>query len=146
MTLAYRTLVRLYPREHRTWFGAEMQSVFDEAAREQRSRGRAAYLRFALAECAGLVIGSGRAWAAKLAGRAYVHDHRLSRPVNMAPLPDEVQEAQDRVTVNLNGLLHAISHHQFVKARIYAAEEQKARADLRLLCEKYHIAESGDSI
>ena len=145
MTLAYRALLRLYPRDHRTWFSAEMQSVFEEAAREHRSRGRAAYLRFAIVECAGLVIGSGMAWAAKLAGRAYAHDPRLDRPVRMAPMPDEVQEAQDRLTVNLNGLLHAISHHQFLKARTYAAEEQKAREDLRLLREKYNI-ESGDPV
>jgi hypothetical protein len=146
MTLAYRALLRLYPRDHRKWFGAEMQSVFEEAAREHRGRGRAAYLRFALAECSGLVIGSGIAWAAKLSGRAYVHNLSLSRPVTITPLPDEVQIAQDRLTVNLNGLLHAISHHQFLKARTYAAEEQKAREDLRMLREKYNIAESGDPI
>jgi hypothetical protein len=146
MTLAYRALFQLYPRDHRTCFGAEMQSVFEEAAQEHRSRGWTAYLRFALAEYAGLVVGSGTAWAVKLAGRGYVYDQRLIRPANAAALPGEVQEAQDRLTANLTGLLHAISHHQFLKARLYAAEEQKAREELRLLREKYNIAESGDLV
>jgi len=145
MTLAYRALFRLYPRDHRTCFGAEMQSVFEEAAQEHRSRGRAAYLRFVLAEYAGLVSGAGTAWAVKLAGRGYLHDQHLARPAAVA-LPGEVQEAQDRLTANLTGLLHAISHHQFLKARVYAAEEQKAREELRLLREKYNIAESGDLV
>jgi hypothetical protein len=141
MTLAYRALLRLYPRNHRMCFGAEMRSVFEESAREHRSRGRAAYLRFALAEMGGLVIGLAMAWSLKLAGRAYVHDPQLIRRATARPLPHEVQQAQDRVTSNLNGLLHAISHHQYIKARSYAAEEEKARADLRQLREKYNIAE-----
>jgi hypothetical protein len=146
MTLAYRALFRLYPNDHRACFGAEMQSVFEEAAREHRSRGWAAYLRFALVEYAGLAVGSGTAWALKLAGRGYVHDPRLIRPAHAAPLPDEVQKAQDRLTVNLNGLLHAISHRQYLKARLYAAEEQKAREQLRQLRERYDIGESGDLV
>ena len=146
MTLAYRALVQLYPKDHRAWFGAEMQSVFEEAAREHRSRGRAAYLVFVLSEYTGLLLGSGAAWIAKLTGRAYVHDPSLTRPVHVTPLPGEVLEAQDRLTTNLNGLLHAISHHQFLKARIYAAEEQKAREELRLLREKYNLDESGDLV
>jgi hypothetical protein len=146
MAWAYRALVRLYPRDHRTSFGSEMQSVFEEAAREHRSRGRVAYLRFALAEYAGLVAGAGTAWAVKLAGTGYVHDQRLIRPAQAALLPGEVQEAQDRLSVSLNGLLHAISKRQFLKARMYAAEEEKARAELRQLREKYNIAESGDLI
>ena len=146
MILVFRALIRLYPRDHRTRFGAEMQSVFEEAAHEHRRHGWTAYLRFALAEYAGLVIGSGAAWAIKLAGRGYVRDPRLIRAASVAPLPHEVQEAQDRLTLNLNGLLHAISHHQFLQARVYAAEEQRAREELRRLREKYHIAESGDLV
>jgi hypothetical protein len=146
MTLAYRALFRLYPKDHRTCFGAEMQSVFEEVAQDHRSRGWAAYLRFALAEYAGLVIGAGTAWAVTLAGRGYVYNQRLIRPANAAALPGEVQEAQDRLTANLTGLLHAISHRQYLKARRYAAEEQKARAELRLLRDKYNIAESGDCV
>jgi hypothetical protein len=146
MTVAYRALLRLYPKDHRTWFGAEMESVFEEAAREKRSRGRAAYLRFATAELAGLAVGSLAAWAAQVTGRGYAHDPRLNRSADAAPLPGEVQEAQDRVNANLNGLLRAIAHRQFRKARIYATEEERAREDLRLLRGKYNIAQSGEPI
>ncbi|HUI57714.1 MAG TPA: hypothetical protein VLY04_22205 [Bryobacteraceae bacterium] len=138
-TFTYRAVLRLYPPDHRIWFGAEMQSVFEEAALEHRGRGSIAYARFLLAEYAALAGGAAIAWAAKLAGRAYVHQPQPA--TQTALLPGEVQEAQDRLNVSLNGLLHAISHHEFLKARVYAAEEQKAREDLRLLREKYNIAE-----
>jgi hypothetical protein len=143
VTLAYRLLLRLYPHDHRACFDDEMRSVFDQANQEHHSRGWTAYLRFLAAECGGLIVGLATAWALKIAGRGYVHDQRQIRTADVAPLPHEVQEAQDRLTANLNGLLHAISHHQFVKARAYAAEEQKAREDLRLLRERYNITESG---
>jgi len=130
-------------------FGAPvegMQSVLEQAAQEHRSRGRAVYLRFVLTELAGLVAGLGVAWAAKLTGRAYLYDRLLVRPATVPSLPGEVQEAQDRLNVHLNSLLHAISHHQFLQARLHAAEEQKAREELRRLREKYNIAESGDML
>jgi len=134
-------LLGMYPKDHRAWFAAEMQSVFEESAQEHRKRGGARYLRFLLAECAGLVGGLGGAWAAKLTRGAYTHHPQLVRPSPATALPQEVQEAQDRVTIHLNSLLHAISHHDFVKARTCAAEEQKAREDLRLLRARYGIAE-----
>jgi hypothetical protein len=56
-------------------------------------------------------------------------------------LPDEVIEAQNRVAVNLNQLLSAISHHQFVQARFYKNEERKARENLRQMQEKYGIGD-----
>jgi hypothetical protein len=146
MTLAYRLLLWLYPYDHQVCFGEEMQSVFEQAAQEHRGRGRTAYLRFLVAEYGGLIVGLATAWTVKIAGRGYVHDQRLICTAALAPRPHEVQEAQERLTANLNGLLHAISHHQFVKARIYAAEEQKAREDLRLLRERYNITESGDVV
>ncbi|HTD43032.1 MAG TPA: hypothetical protein VK687_02585 [Bryobacteraceae bacterium] len=48
-------------------------------------------------------------------------------------------EAQNRVAVNLNQLLFAISHHQFVQARSYSNEERKARENLRQMQEEYGI-------
>jgi hypothetical protein len=62
----------------------------------------------------------------------------LARPQD---LPDEVIEAQNRVAVNLNQLLFAISHHQFVQARFYSNEERKARENLRQMQEKYGIGD-----
>jgi hypothetical protein len=52
-----------------------------------------------------------------------------------------VIEAQNRVAVNLNQLLFAISHHQFVQVRFYSNEERKARENLRQMQEKYGIGD-----
>lgn len=51
----YRALLRLQPRRTRDEFGAEMMTVFDDAAADARSRGRFAYWRFALREVGGLL-------------------------------------------------------------------------------------------
>jgi hypothetical protein len=42
-----------------------MLDVFEEAAEEQRGRGRAVFLNFVIAEMTGLVIGAGAEWIAK---------------------------------------------------------------------------------
>jgi len=57
-------------------------------------------------------------------------------------LPGEVIEAQNRVAVNLNQLLFAVSHHQFAQACFYKNEELKARENLRQMREKYGIGDS----
>jgi hypothetical protein len=137
----YRALLRIYPPDHRRWFGDEMRSVFEEAAREHRGRGPIAYAAFLFSECAGLIGGSAMAWTANLAGRGYIRRPELIGSGVTATLPLEVQQAQDRLNISLNGLLHAIANHQFVQARAFAAEEQKAREELRVVREKYHIAE-----
>jgi hypothetical protein len=62
-------LLRLYPRDHRVVFAAEMVALFDEAVREQRRLGRGGSARFAIAELEGLLIGAAREWLAKLAYR-----------------------------------------------------------------------------
>jgi hypothetical protein len=46
--------LRLYPREHRQKFGAEMMDVFDQARCEARARGNVDYLRFCTREIIGL--------------------------------------------------------------------------------------------
>ena len=66
-----------------------------------------------------------------------VHD-ALAPPQD---LPDEVIEAQNRVAVNVNQLLSAISQHQFAQACFYKNEERKARENLRQMREKYGIGD-----
>ena len=63
----YSSLLKLYPRDHRVVFAAEMLAVFDEAAQERMHQGWAVSARFALCELAGLIIGDGREWLSKLA-------------------------------------------------------------------------------
>lgn len=85
MNRVYANLLRLYPYDHRAFFAAEMLTAFEEAAQEQRARGRAAFLRFALAELLGLLRGAGSEWIAKLTcdpairGRC-LPDVRMMRP------------------------------------------------------------------
>ena len=63
---AYARLLRLYPTEQRALFAAEMLSVFEAMSADCRARGRACFVRFALAELLGLVLGAGVEWRAKL--------------------------------------------------------------------------------
>jgi hypothetical protein len=63
---AYKSLLRLYPLDHRARFNAQMLSDFQEVADECRSEGRGSFVRFVLAELSGLVAGAGVEWIAKL--------------------------------------------------------------------------------
>jgi hypothetical protein len=130
MKRLYELFLILYPRAHRAEFSAEMRQVFEAAAAERREQGRASYLRFASSELAGLVAGAARAWlaperAAQLAAAKYRH------------LPREVAEAQQRVDDNIAGMVHAIANHQFEKARVFSNLEREARANLRMVQERY---------
>ncbi len=140
MGTVFRVLLYLYPQRHRELLGAEMQAVFEQGAQEHRLLGPCQYLRFVLLEVGGLVLHAAIAQFANATHRSYLENqvNGTSAPQN---LPDEVIEAQNRVAVNLNQLLFAISHHQFVQARFYKNEERKARENLRQMQEKYGIGD-----
>ncbi len=140
MGTVFRVLLYLYPQRHRELLGAEMQAVFEQGAQEHRLLGPCQYLRFVLLEVGGLVLHAAIAQFANATDRSYLENqvNGTSAPQN---LPDEVIEAQNRVAVNLNQLLFAISHHQFVQARFYKNEERKARENLRQMQEKYGIGD-----
>lgn len=123
MKRAYRTLLRLYPRDHRDVFAAEMLVVFEQALEECRAGGWAVFLRFALAELFGLLIGAGAEWTAKFTRSA----DRAARTV-----PEEGMEAQRQIEFNIRRMEYAISHHDFAGARFHADQERKARERLRL--------------
>ena len=59
-----------------------------------------------------------------------------------AALPDEIVEAQKRVSLNQHHAENAIANHEFEKARYYSDEEKIEREGLRALREKYKIDES----
>ena len=59
-----------------------------------------------------------------------------------AALPDEVVEAQKRVSLNQQRAENAIANHEFEKARYYSDEEKIEREGLRVLRQKYQIDES----
>ncbi|HUA18036.1 MAG TPA: hypothetical protein VMB25_04770 [Bryobacteraceae bacterium] len=135
MGRTYRFLLHLYPRKFRETFGEEMLRVFQEAAEEQRKRGPLAYAAFALRETLGLLLALPGAW---LGGQPI-------RPLEMASeasgLPADVAQAQRCIDASIQGMVQAIAHHQFEKARFYSLAERKAREDMRRLKEAHGISD-----
>lgn len=157
MRRAYQTLLRLYPRDFRAPFAAEMLLAFDTAAAESRAKGQASYFRFAIRELAGALTGAGAEWIAKLTTDSSVRGRILPDRLMMRPpgvpweayygdalenlpagtLPHEVVEAQRLAGMLVKRIVHAIAHHDFAGARAYCHQERQARENLRLLREKY---------
>ncbi|MGA8029361.1 MAG: hypothetical protein WB992_19645 [Bryobacteraceae bacterium] len=130
MRLAYKMLLRLYPEDHRALFASEMLSVFEEAAEERRTKGRAAFVWFAIVELIGLGIAIPLEWM------------KPSKPLpEESGLPVEVIEAQQHLERILSRMDYSIANHQFQKARFYSYAETKQRENLRRLREKYNIVE-----
>lgn len=162
---AYRTLLRLYPSDYRTLFAAEMENAFERATKECRLSGRTVFIRFLLGEFVGLLNGAGAEWIAKLTTDSAVRgrclpDLRMMRPPGVSrelwfsgaekgrgqgSLPDEVLEAQARISMLIQGMIHAIANHDFPGARRYFYEERLARDELCRLRQKYDIADPGNN-
>jgi hypothetical protein len=141
MGAVFRVLLYLYPQRHRELLGAEMQAVFEQGAQEHRLLGPSRYLCFVLLEVGGLVLHAAIAQFANATHRGYLEKQVHATLAPPQDLPDEVIEAQNRVAVNVNQLLVAISHHQFAQACFYKNEERKARENLRQMREKYGIGD-----
>lgn len=142
MRRIFRILLRLYPAGHQELLGEEMLCVFEQAAEEQRRRGRLAFVRFALAEVISLVWEAAAARRLQNTGDAL--DLRKMRPPEVSHQQyvtaiDEVLAARQLVAVNLARMQDAIACHEFVKARFYSDEERKARERLRVIHRKYRI-------
>ncbi len=118
-------LLRLYPKDHREMFGAEMASVLHQAAQDRRSEGIAAYLWFTFFEIAGLLAGAVALRAATLAGR------RRMKPIIWIPAASSVEETELLIQHSIDCMVHAIATHQFVKARFYSEVERKLRQRLQ---------------
>ena len=113
-----------------------------------------AFAAIDLGPYAGLALGAGVEWIAKLTtdasqrGRS-LPDRLLMRPPGVswdahyagAFVPEEVSRAQQRTQLLVQRMLHAISHHDFQGARRYSDEERQARENLRILRAKYQINE-----
>ncbi|HEV2989265.1 MAG TPA: Clp protease N-terminal domain-containing protein [Candidatus Angelobacter sp.] len=59
--------------------------------------------------------------------------------LNQPPLPQEVQECQNRMKLVTNRLENAVSNHELEKARFYSDEVRKEQENLNLLREKHKI-------
>jgi hypothetical protein len=133
-------LLRLYPREFRTLFAAEMTAVFERAARERQASGWFKFLLFALSETAGLVRGISREWVATvLRTRKHQLVEESRRDELLEGLAAEIIEAQRQTNLLVDQFVYAIAHHQFEKARLYAREEQQARERLAEMLKKHNI-------
>ena len=133
MRRIYGALLRLYPRDHRTLFAAEMLTVFEKAAEERQGRGWAVFIRFSLAEVIGLLTGAGAQWIARL----------TSRRIPLRPICPrcELKEAQRHIDFILRSMDYAIANHQFVEARFLSEAERRAREKLWRPREKYSVEE-----
>jgi hypothetical protein len=118
-------LLRLYPKDHRDLFGAEMASVLEQALEDRRAQGRGAYLWCAVWEIAGLAAGAAALWAATLAS------HRRVEPVLWIPQASSAQETEQLIQRCIHCMTHAIATHQFEKARFYSVVERKLRQRLQ---------------
>src|SRR4051812_30739044 len=58
MKRSFAALMKLYPPGYRALFADEMAAVFEEACRDHRTQGHAAYLLYLIGEFAGLVKGA----------------------------------------------------------------------------------------
>jgi hypothetical protein len=132
MRRAYKFMLLLYPRGHRDQFAEEMLSVFEEAFDERRAQGWSWSIRFAFAELAGLIAGA--------AGACFDRRPGPEVPV-VSTLPHELIEAQQRVDLNVAGMVQAIANHQFERARALSNQERQARETLRVLREKYGMSD-----
>ena len=155
----YRALLRLFPKDYRSWFEAEMLDAFERASREQRAKSRFAYVRFVCVELAGLMMTWPVEWIAKLTASSSVRarsvpDLRMMRPAGVPKemwfgsamagrpaVPEEVVQAEQRVEFCLRRMEHAIANHDFPGARFYSNEDLKAREKLRALRAKYGLSQ-----
>ncbi len=155
----YSALLRLYPRDYAAAFADEMTAAFERACAEHQREGRAALVRFAVSEMAGLLVGAATEWMAKLTTDSSVRgrclpDLRKMRPagvprelwfgiaaagVEPSLLPREVAQAQERVSLLVDRIVHAIANHDFPAARSYSYEEYRERDNLRALRKKYGL-------
>lgn len=111
----WRVFLKLYPREHREQFGAEMRAVFEEASNERREW--LERMHFCLREIAGLMWG------------AMKEHFRRDPPAPHDPSP--AVKLRTQIETNLRRMEHAIANHQFDRARFYSYYDLKLRDKLQ---------------
>jgi DNA-binding PadR family transcriptional regulator len=116
---AYSVGLVLYPADFRAQFGAEMVTVFEQAAAQRRGRGGTSVLLFFVKEMLGLLAGAARE-------RAF-HDDAI-RAHDDLPFPSDVAGTERYLEIVSRRLIHAIANHEFTNARYYDQQDRKARA------------------
>jgi hypothetical protein len=136
MKRVYGAFLRLYPQEYRDLFGPEVLDVFAQAAREHRARGLGVWVWFLITELSGAVASAAGHWIDWLSARRHAAGPEVAGATHRS-LFSAVQEAQNRVDVNLKKMTHAIANHDFAGARAYSIEDLKAREELQRLRDRY---------
>ena len=136
MKRVYGAFLRLYPQEYRNLFGPEVLSVFAQAAREHRARGLGVWVWFLITELSGAVASAAGHWIDRLSARRPPAVREVAGATH-GSLFSTIQEAQNRIDVNLKRMTHAIANHDFAGARAYSIEDLKAREELQKLRDKY---------
>lgn len=121
---AYSLGLVLYPADFRAQFGAEMVTVFEQAAAQRRERGVTCVLLFVVKEMLGLVAGAAR--------ERIFHNDAIPAHDDL-PLPSDVAGTEKYLEIVSRRLKHAIARHDFTNARYYDQQDRKARALLAQL-------------
>jgi hypothetical protein len=137
MKRVYGAFLLLYPREYRDLFGPEVLSVFAEAARDHRARGWSVWAWFLVTELSGAVLSAAGHWIDRFSAPGRPPSHPEFAGTAGSALFRTVQEAQNRVDLNLKRMTHAIANHDFASARAYSIEDLKAREEMRKLRDRY---------
>jgi DNA-binding PadR family transcriptional regulator len=116
---AYSVGLVLYPADFRAQFGAEMVTVFEQAAAQRRGRGGTSVLLFFVKEMLGLLAGAAR--------ERVFHDDAI-RAHDDLPFPSDVAGTERYLEIVSRRLIHAIANHEFTNARYYDQQDRKARA------------------
>ena len=127
MKRVYGAFLRLYPREYRDLFGPEVLSVFAQAAREHRERGLGVWAWFLVTELSGAVLSAVGHWIDRFSALGRCASHPAYTGRARSGVFSALQEAQNRVDLNLKRMTHAIANHDFAGARAYSIEDLKAR-------------------
>ena len=116
---AYSMGLALYPADFRAQFGAEMVTVFEQAAAQCRGRGGAGVLLFFVKEMLGLLAGAAR--------ERLFHDDAVGAHDDL-PFPSDVAGTERYLAIVSRRLIRAIANHEFTSARYYDQQDRKARA------------------
>jgi DNA-binding PadR family transcriptional regulator len=116
---AYSVGLVLYPADFRAQFGAEMVTVFEQAATQRRGRGGTCVLLFFVKEMLGLLAGAAR--------ERVFHDDAIRTHDDLS-FPSDVAGTERYLEIVSRRLIHAIANHEFTNARYYDQQDRKARA------------------
>jgi hypothetical protein len=133
LTRVYRWLLGMYPRDYADQFGAEMSSVFEQAAAEQWKKGLLPFARFVFCELAGLAAGAQDVRNAPLLERELAVDFSV---------PAELADAQRAVEYSKQQMQKAIAAHEFKKARFFCLADERARVKVQRLRSKYRLPDA----